>query len=242
MRDFRQIPLVCMCLAFTGSTVAWAESTTTPPRAATYIEDPFAPHDTTGATARLGTAVGFIYGERLDVLALGLTAAFGHRWGRFALESEYSYLAFQPKGPARTSLGHGQRLGLVGRLDVLRFGSRIMGGNSMLAVYVEGGAAVAWNEWYLPAYDEPLRLVPADTKRVEGQAGFGIQIDHRLQEPIGFPHRIGWFLGWRIALAPHDTDPATICRGASCAAAPMMQHERFTDRSMLFQSSLSVTW
>ncbi|MEO8705778.1 MAG: hypothetical protein ABI867_37450, partial [Kofleriaceae bacterium] len=63
-----------------------------------------------------------------------------------------------------------------------------------------------------------------------------------LQEPIGFPHRIGWFLGWRLAFAPHDSEPASVCRGISCRAAPEMADDRYIDRSMLFQSSLSVTW
>jgi hypothetical protein len=201
-----------------------------------------APHNTSGSTLRIGTAVGFIYGERQDVLAVGGTLAYGRRWGRLALEAEYSYLGFQVKGPSSLALGDGQRLGVVSRLDVLRLGPRIVGGNSLLSVYVEGGAAVAWNDWYLPAHDEASRIVPPDTKRVEGQVGFGVEIDHRLQEPIGFPHRVGWFLGWRMALAPHEAEAAAICRGDSCRPAPMMPHERFTDRSMLFQSSLAVTW
>jgi len=201
-----------------------------------------APHNTTGTTLRAGTAVGFIYGERLDVLALGGTIAAGHRWGRLALEAEYAFLGFQVKGPSSLSLGDGQRLGVLGRFDVIRLGPRIVGGNSLLSIYAEGGAAVAWNDWYRPASDEPSRVVPQDSKRVEGQVGFGIQIDHRLQEPIGFPHRVGWFLGWRLALAPHAAEPASICRGVSCREAPMMPDEEYTDRSMLFQSSLSVTW
>jgi hypothetical protein len=244
VRDFRRfLPwlLAFVCLGFTGPGVAWAERARSP-RSEHYVEDPMAPHRTTGATVRLGTAVGFIYGERLDVLALGGTVAAGHRWGRLALEAEYAYLGFQVKGPSSQALGDGQRLGVIGRFDVIRLGSRIVGGNSLLAIYVEGGAAVAWNDWYLPAHDEASRLVPLDTKRVEGQAGFGIQIDHRLQEPIGFPHRVGWFLGWRVALSPHEAEPASICRGVSCRPAPMMPDERFTDRSMLFQSSLAVTW
>lgn len=244
MRDFRRIApwlTAFVCLGFTGPGVAWAESPRSP-RAALYVEDPMAPHDTSGNTLRVGSAVGFIYGERLDVLALGATVAVGRRWGRLALEAEYGYLSFQVKGSSSMSLGDGQRLGVVSRFDVIRLGPRIVGGNSLLSIYVEGGAAVAWNDWYLPAHDEASRLVPQDTKRVEGQVGFGIEIDHRLQEPIGFPHRIGWFLGWRMALAPHETEPASICRGVSCSPAPSMPHERFTDRSMLFQSSLAVTW
>lgn len=201
-----------------------------------------APHNTDGAAARIGTAAGFIYGERLDVLALGLTGAYGYRFGRFAVEAEYSYLNFQVKGPSSLALGDGQRLGVIGRLDVIRLGPQIVGGNSLLSIYVEGGAAVVWNDWYEPGPTEPSRVVPEDTKRVEAQTGFGVQIDHRLQEPIGFPRRIGWFLGWRVGLAPHETEPAAICRGSTCRAAPMMPHERYTDRSMLFQSSLQFTW
>jgi hypothetical protein len=197
---------------------------------------------TKGTTARLGTVVGFVYGERQDVTAVGLAAAVGQRWGRFAIESEYIYLAFQERGPSSLSLGEGHRLGAMGRFDVIRIGPRYVGGNSLLSVYVEGGAAVAWNRWSRPDYDEATRLVQANTKRVEGQVGFGIEIDHRLQEPIGFPRRIGWFLGWRLALAPHEAEPASICRGVSCRPAPMMPEARYTDRSMLFQSSLAVTW
>jgi hypothetical protein len=226
-----------VCLGFTVSSVAWAQ-----PAREDYVEDPMAPHVTRGSTARVGTTVGFIYGERLDVTAVGLTAAVGQRWGRLAVDAEYSYLTLQARGPSSQRLGDGQRLGVIGRFDVLRFDSRKVGANSLLAIYIEGGAAVAWNDWYMPAYDEASRIVPIDTKRVEGQAGFGIQLDHRLQEPIGFPRRIGWFLGWRLAMAPHATEDAAICRGSQCKAAPAMTHERYTDRSMLFQSSLSFTW
>ncbi|MEJ7600638.1 MAG: hypothetical protein WKG01_22215 [Kofleriaceae bacterium] len=229
-----------VCLGFTGSAVAWAEPAR--PARSDYVEDPMAPHVTRGSTARVGTTVGFIYGERQDVTAVGVTSAIGQRWGRFAVEAEYSYLTLQARGPSSLRLGDGQRLGVIGRFDVLRFDSHVVGGNSMLAIYVEGGAAVAWNDWYQPAYDEASRLVLGDTKRVEGQIGFGIHLDHRLQEPIGFPRRIGWFLGWRIAMAPHATEDAAICRGITCKAAPPMSHERYTDRSMLFQSSLSFTW
>src|SRR5215212_2282130 len=104
VRDFRQFPcwmVAVVCLGFTGSGVAWAESR----RPAGYVEDPMAPHDTSGTTARVGTAVGFIYGEQLDVLALGMTAAAGQRWGRLTVEAEYSYLGFQVKGPSGLRLG-----------------------------------------------------------------------------------------------------------------------------------------
>jgi hypothetical protein len=239
-RHFLVVVLGVVCLQFTGVRADPAQDST--PRPDFYVEDPLAPHHTTGTTARLGTSVGFLYGERLDALALGAVVAGGKRWGRFALEAEYGYYELSEKGPSDRVLGDAQRLGVISRLEVVRLGSSIVGGNSMLSLYVEGGVGVAWNDWYTTPTSSGDRIVPIDTKRVEGQAGFGIMLDHRLQEPIGFPHRIGWFLGWRLAFAPHETEPASICRGVSCRAAPMMAEDRFIDRSMMFGSSLSVTW
>jgi hypothetical protein len=231
------------CLAFThGPVAAEPRVEGIDLRKAQYVEDPMAPHETTGTTARLGSSVGFLYGERIDALALGIVAAGGVRRGRFALEAEYGYFQLSEKGPSNLVLGDAQRLGVIGRFEVIRLGSRIVGGNSMLAVFVEGGAGVAWNDWYLPGPRDAGRIVPEDTKRVEGLGGFGVMLDHRLQEPIGFPRRIGWFLGWRVAVSPHESDPASICRGTTCRPAPMMPHDRFVDRSMMFQSSLSFTW
>jgi hypothetical protein len=232
---------VVVCLGITGADVAWADGASLPGPHVEYVEDPYAPHVTRGQTVRIGTMVGQLH-EAIDVTAVGLTAAAGYRSGRLAIESEYTYLAFQESGPSSLSLGDGHRLGLVARFDVLRIGSRWVGANSMLAVYVEGGVGVAWNRWSMPASDEPGRIVPADTERIEGQAGLGIQIDHRLQEPIGFPKRIGWFLGWRVALSPADPEPAVLCRGVSCRPLPAMPEQRYVDRSLLFQSSLAVTW
>jgi hypothetical protein len=216
--------------------VGWAD-----PAQVDWVEDPYAPHVTRGTTVRLGSAVGFLYGERLDVLAIGATTAVGQRFGRLTIESELDYLTLQAEG-AGIRVGDAERLGVVARFDVLRFGPHWVGANSLLSVYVEGGAAVAWNHWYQPTAAEATRLVPADTKRVEGQVGFGLSLDHRLQEPIGFPHRIGWFLGWRLALAPDRSEPGSMCGGAVCRVIEAMPETRTTDRSMLFQSSLAVTW
>lgn len=237
-RRFRPAPLALVCLAFTGSGVAWADRATPD----FYIEDPYAPHRTVGSTARLGTAVGYLYHEPVGVTAVGVNAAMGYRFGRLGIEAEYTYLGFQAAGSDATSLGNGQRLATLARFDVLRLGPRIVGENSMLAVYIEGGVGTAWNHWYKPAFDEASRLVPDDTRRAEGSVGFGISIDHRLQEPVGFPHRVGWFLGWRMAMSPHQPMTGSICRGVSCKPIDMMDEERLVDRSMLFQSSLQFTF
>ncbi len=239
MKNIRELPAVALCLTFTGVGVGWAD-----PRTADYVEDPMAPHQTTGSTARLGTAVGVIAGDSVEATALGVTVGGGKRWNRFALEAEYSYLELSERGPSDLTIGDAQRLGVLGRVELIRLGSEIVGGNSMLAVYVEGGAGVAWNDWYRPASTElGQRFVPDDTKRVEGQFGFGVMLDHRLQEPIGFPHRIGWFLGWRMTMTPTTDTPMSVCRGVSCRRVEMEpENDRYVDRSMLFQSSLSVTW
>jgi hypothetical protein len=237
-RRFRNTGCLLGCLAFTGGGVAWADKATPD----FYVEDPYAPHKTSGSEARIGTAVGFLYHEPVDVTAVGGEVAMGYRFGRLAFEAEYTYLAFQVKGPDDTPLGAGQRLTVLGRFDVIRLGPRIVGQNSLLSFYVEGGAGTAWNHWYKPSYDEASRLVPADTRRPEGQIGFGIAIDHRLQEPVGFPHRVGWFLGWRMAMSPHQPMVGSICRGVSCRPVEMMDEDRLVDRSMLFQSSLAFTF
>lgn len=238
IRRFQRAHVLAVCLAFTGGGVAWAERATPD----FYVEDPYAPHSTTGSTARLGTAVGFLYHEAVDVTAVGVDTAIGYRFGRLAIEAEYKYLSFQVRGADATSLGRGQRLGTIARFDVIRLGPRIVGENSLLSFYVEGGAGTAWNHWYKPAYYEASRLVPHDTRRVEGQVGFGISLDHRLQEPVGFPHRVGWFLGWRMTMSPHQPMSASICRGVACKPFEMMDEERLVDRSMLFQSSLQFTF
>jgi hypothetical protein len=241
MRNFRRFQIsrfAIVCLAFTGGGVAWADNS----HADFYIEDPYAPHKTSGSEARIGSAVGFLYHEPVEVTAVGGNAAIGYRFGRLTVEAEYTYLAFQARGAASTPLGAGQRLAALGRLDVIRLGPRIVGANSLLSFYIEGGVGTAWNHWYKPAYDEQSRLVPADTRRAEGQLGFGLALDHRLQEPIGFPHRVGWFLGWRMSMSPHQPMVGSVCRGTSCKPVEMMDEDRLVDRSMLFQSSLAFTF
>jgi hypothetical protein len=251
---FRAIAGIAVCLGFTGSHVAWADPPGEggPPRPDLYIEDPYAPHQTNGSEARLGTIVGFEYGLPQDVLALGVAVAGGYRFGRITIESELQAFTLRTHGAINTPLGpgegdigigHGERLAALARLDVIRLGPHVVGPNSLLSIYVEGGAAVAWTQWSKPDFDQPSRVVPDNTKRPEGQVGFGIALDHRLQEPIGFPHRIAWFLGWRLALAPHEPMTATQCRGTSCRPYQMEDDSSaIVDRSMLFQSSLAFTF
>src|SRR5215471_14770084 len=121
-RRFRLTALAFVCLTFTGAGVGWGD-----PLEAESSGDkvvPTAPKADNGSTARMGTAVGFIYGAPNDVLALGLTAAIGQRFGRFGVEAEYTYLSFQthgtyqgPLGPVDGDIGvgNGQRAAIMAR-------------------------------------------------------------------------------------------------------------------------------
>jgi len=234
MRNFRRFALVTLCLGFTG--VASAD-----PIPADDVV-PTAPKATNGSTVRVGTAVGFIYGAPDPVLALGMQLAIGQRFGRLGLEGEYTYLDLREHGVYTTelgttedsmSVGAGHRLAALARLDVLQFGPRVDKTRSLVTFYVEGGAAVAWNRWSSSALSGMGRTVPDDTKRTEGQAGFGLMI---------FPHRVAWLLGWRFAMTPHEDMTGSVCRGLSCRAVAMPVDNSTVDHSMLFQSSLEFTF
>jgi hypothetical protein len=234
MRNFRRFALVTLCLGFTG--VAVADSVP--------MDDvvPTAPKATNGSTFRAGTAVGFIYGAPDPVLALGLQLAVGQRFGRLGLEGEYTFLDLREHGVFTTALGTtedslsvgaGHRLAALARFDVAQFGPMVDKTRSLVTFYVEGGAAVAWNRWSNTALSGMGRTVPDDTKRTEGQAGFGLMI---------FPHRVAWLLGWRFAVSPHQDMTGSVCRGVTCRAVMMPADNSMVDHSMLFQSSLEFTF
>lgn len=240
MSNFRGLgsaSIVVVCLAFTGAGVAWAD-----PSTADRLVPAAHPHAEFGSTVRVGTAVGFIYGAPDNTLAVGLTAAVGQRLGRLGIEAEYTYLAFEGTGTVMTALGpedtdvqigSGHRLDLMARFDVLRFGPTTDGNRSLVTLYAEGGAGTAWNSWSRPGYDDTGRIIPDNTRRTEGQAGFGVMI---------FPHRVAWLLGWRFAFSPHQAATGTSCRGTSCRSVVMTDSSRYIDDSMLFQSSLEFTF
>jgi hypothetical protein len=245
VRDFRRCLVLAVCCL---CHVAWAD----PPGPDLYVEDPYAPHDTSGSIARLGTMVGFLYGLPQSVSELGVVAGAGQRFGRFSIEAEAAFYDLQTASEYMTplgltsgnvSVGRGERLAVIGRLDVLRFDSHVMGPNSMAAIYVEGGGATEWVQFTAPV-DANGALKPDNLKRVEGVVGVGLMLDHRLQEPIGFPHRIAWFLGLRVAMSPHQPMDVTVCRTDTICAREEMPETNPgpVDQSMIFQSSLAFTF
>jgi hypothetical protein len=234
MSNFRWFALVSLCLGFTGVVSA-------DPIPADDVV-PTAPKASSGSTVRVGTAVGFIYGAPDPVLALGLQTAIGQRFGRLGLEAEYTYLDLREHGTVLTelgttedslSVGAGHRLAALARLDVIQFGPKVEKSRALVTFYVEGGAAVAWNRWSSTTLSGMGRTVPDDTKRTEGQAGFGLMI---------FPHRVAWLLGWRFAVSPHQDATGSVCRGITCRSVMMPADNSVIDHSMLFQSSLEFTF
>ena len=216
---------------------------------APWVDDPYGPHNTSGTVAQLGTAVGYVYKNPLDVLAVGGTIAAGRKIGRLTLEAEYGRLDFLSHGSASISLGNANRYGGVVRFDLLRLGSKVVGPNSMLAIY--GEARMAWqaNHWnHLSAADTP-RDVPSDSSRTEGSVGFGLLLDHRVEQPRGFPNRIGWLIGWQLIGAPHDPVLMNTCKGGPVGCAELVQQpiNSTTPRTqyetaLLFTSSFQFTW
>jgi hypothetical protein len=230
-----------VCATFTGAGVGWTEP------ANDYV--PTAPRSTDGITARVGTAVGMIYGTPSSTLALGGTLAVGQRFGRFGLEAEYTYLDLMGHGQVMTSLGQsdgdvsigsGQRLAILARFDLVRFGPPADHDRSLVTLYVEGGAGEAWNRFTRANPSDPSGFVPNASQRTEGEAGFGLMI---------FPHHVAWLIGWRFALSPHQATMGNECRttdaNVACSELPMPTSSGaggLVDESMLFQSSLEFTF
>jgi hypothetical protein len=233
-----------LLLLFTGADVAVAEA---PPDALrdhpTWVDDPYAPHDTSGANLRFGSAVGHLVHDGKTYTALGGAVAAGPRLGRFTLEADYLYLALTEPGPSSLRYGTAQRFGAMARVDVIRLGSRWLGANSMLAIYAEAGAARQWHSWRRPGALEAPRAVPVDRAAHLGVVGFGLNLDHRLEKPLGFPTRVGWQLGWQLtSTQTRAADPMITCRGVMCAAAPVPDATPRRNTALLVTSTVAFTW
>ena len=239
MRASKAAALGAACFVFTVAHVAWADEAHPDER---WVDSPYAPHRAVGPSVRVGTEVGYVYGKRRDVLALGGAIAAGHRWNRLTIEAEYGYLGFQELGPSSLGLGHAHRIAMTGRFEPIRFGSDIVGANSMIALYIEASIGRRFETWYEPQSDEPSRIVPDDGNYTEGSAGFGLLIDHRLERPSRLS-RVGWLLGWRLVAAPNAPETYSVCRGVACSrTTDPMPMKREYESALLFGSSLAFTW
>ena len=237
-------------LAFTGTGVAVAqtppgETAPAPPQIehTNWVDDPYAPNVTDGTLLQFGTAVGPVTIDSRKYTALGAIIELGKRFGRFTVAAEYDYLTLQDPGPSSQIFGRAQDLALVGRVDVLQLGPHIVGANSMVAFYAEGVVERTSYHYYMPGPEDAPRFVPDDNGRTQAAVGFGALLDHRLEQPLGFPNRIGWQLGWRLASSPRDQhDPMLTCHGCVPLVSEPTMISRTYDKELIVTSTLNFTW
>ena len=228
-------------LIFTGAGVGWAGPQQVSSKR--WVDDPYADHVTNGTLLRFGSAVAAVHVDDRKYTGLGATIAIGRRVGILSVDLEYTYLGLQDPGPSSLHYGRAQQLGAVARVDVVRLGSRLVGANSMMAFYAEGALQRTMYHYYRPTFGEAPRLVPADNGRSQAAVGFGLWLDHRLEQPLGFPNRVGWQLGWRMAASPRDApDPMISCRGCLAAPAGGMTTSKAYDAELVVTSTLDFTW
>lgn len=240
-RSLRAVAGAALCLFFTAEPQARADSARAP-LIREGLVDAVKPHVTWGPVFRVGTVVGGVEAAGTSATGVGVALAAGHRFGRLAVESELTLMDLEDPGPSSLSLGAAQRLGLIVRYDVVRFTADSIGPNTLLGMSVEAGAAQSWAQWYEPGDRELPRNVPADTRRVEGQAGMGVFIDHRISAQGSALRRVAWHLGWRFAAPGLEEEPGYACRGACRLSAQPMPTSAKVESSILFQSSLAFTW
>lgn len=229
--------------AFDPGLVVDDEPISTDQQGRRWVDDPYSPHDTTGANLRVGSAVGRLFHDDRRYTALGLTIAGGPRMGRLTLEGHYTYLDLTAPGPSNQRFGSAHRVGVMGRADLIRLGSHIIGANSLLSLYGEAGLYHQLHRWLKPGvYDRP-REVSVDGSGSGAMLGFGFNLDFRLEQPLGFPNRVGWQLGWQMTASDrHDPGPTMICKGVSCLMQTTPGRAPIRDSSMVVTSTIAFTW
>jgi len=245
MAKIRPVAALILCLGFTGSHLAWADPSQDV--SAKWVENPYQKHDTTGQEVRFGSVVGILAIDGKEYTGLGAMVAAGHRFGRLALDAEYSYLSVTERGPSDFRYGAAHQLQVNARFDVLQLDSKVVGPNSMVAIYVEGSAGRELRQADALDPGDPLhKPMPGGGANLLA-AGFGLLFDHRLEQPLGFPNRVAWQLGWRILGTPRP-EPAVLgtCKGDTCTEAKMadgnMTKFGVEETSLEVASSLAFTW
>jgi hypothetical protein len=138
---------------------------------------------------------------------VGPLVAVGDRLGRFVGEVEWAWLSmFDPL--ASPSGVH--RLGVTLRADLWHDPSWEYSTHAK-ALYVEGGAAERFGQWLV----QPTEMVPVTSPQPELHLGAGFEMDNETH-----PHRNGWQIGLRFAVAHGDQLEEVACRTASNTGCP----------------------
>ncbi len=196
------------------------------------VEEPT--HITVGPAVTVGSTAGFAQFRGEEVSALGAHAALTLRFGILSVEAQFEnvFLRDQARPGETPFTGTMQRVGLSARLDLLRL--RRFGKNTLLILYGEGGAGRQRANWV-----SGHRFTRSDIT-----AGFGWVLDHRLNRPGRALSRIGWFFGWRFAVAPpSDMGPRYLASCQLRSSCPMSTSTAPDyDLGMFLNSGLILTW
>jgi hypothetical protein len=195
-----------------------------------------------GPVVRLGTAVGFSeIGER-SVSTLGGQVALGYRIGPVILDAEYERLAmltYLEDEYHNANRGRLHRIGVSGRIFLLRIGGRVRDPSSSLRLYLEGGAGRQSGRW----------STGEDFDRNDVSVGAGWLLDFKDAPPrIGLPfHSFGWHFGWRVTAARADGEDVVFLEscpggkgGKGCDAPPMPGHD--TDLGLIVVCAMTAAW
>jgi hypothetical protein len=182
-----------------------------------------------GTGVRLGSVTGFANVGGEEAIAIGGQVAVGRRFGPAAVEAELDALKLAERTyDFRGRRGEMFRLGVTGRLDMIRLG---VGPRSLLILFVEGGVGrqrTGWNGG-------------ATGVRTDTHAGMGWLLDHRGRRARLLP-AVGWHVSWRFTGArSEDATHMTrgLCRGKDCVAPePAPDY----DIGLLVSSGLMVSW
>lgn len=225
--------IAMVSLIFTASSTSWADPAQDFPGPESSREAE--PGTRNGPAMRMGTLAGYALfaGER--ILGIGGYVAGGMRLGRVFIEAEYGHIALydrdhRSRDQERMAVGTFDRLGITGRVDIFELGRDVVGANSKLVFWLEGGLGRQRGRWTTGDRFE----------RTDRVAGVGLLLDHRFKRPLGFPSRVGWHFGWRFTNT-RDPEPEylarMVCKTIVCPAQPADR-----DISLLVSSGMHFSW
>ncbi len=184
--------------------------------------------ETAGVALRVGTVAGFAEFRQQRVTAVGASLAGAYWLGPFTLEGTYDVARlgdFRDNSP-RAPRGTLHRLGLVGRLNLLRAGSVIL--------FAEGGMGRQMATW----------VDGESFARNDAVVGFGWMLDHRFEPRRWFLSRVGWHFGWRITAARAGgvaSSSLALCESGQCRRGPVDKVSP-ADFGLFVTSGLTFTW
>ena len=190
-----------------------------------------------GATARLGTAVGFAQLADETVTTIGGEVAVGYRLGSFVLEAEVDGMQMLQYIEAA---GHNAYRGELARYGVAAryfFAGLSRSGevdpDSVLRLYVELGAGRQQGRWS-----------SGDAfSRNDLATGAGWLLEHRVRpRPGGLPFEsFGWHFGWQLETSRVDQVDLVAERTTCKTCGPPMPG-RDLDASLIVTCALVASW